>query len=98
MTRNRYILILVIGLTASLLLTLSWPRLRASFRYLPVDTAMSNYWKTSVFDNTQLNGLIERSQQAIAIHDHYRYWAGLSELQILSGQDMSQRWPPSVGQ
>lgn len=35
----RYTLILLIGVVACLLLALSWPRLKASLRYLPVDTA-----------------------------------------------------------
>ena len=86
----RYPLIIVIGITAAILLMLSWPRLRASISYLPVDTAMSNYWKTRQTDDMQLNGLIERARESIAIHDHYRYWEGLSELQILSGQDMTR--------
>lgn len=86
----RYNLILLIGVMTSILLMLSWPRLQASLRYLPVDTAISNYWKAREFDNTQLDGLIERAGEAIAIHDHYRYWGGLSELQILVGQDMSR--------
>ena len=85
----RYPLIVIVGVTAILLLALSWPRLRASISYLPVDTAMSSYWKTRKTDGMQLNGLIERAKESIAIHDHYRYWEGLSELQILSGQDMS---------
>jgi hypothetical protein len=82
----RYALILIAGLIAGLLLTLSWPRLSASLRYLPIDTAISNYRISHEIDPAQLNGLIERAEQAIEIHDHYRYWAGLSELQILSGQ------------
>ena len=86
----RYGLVLVTAVTACLLLALSWPRLHASLRYLPVDTAISNYWKSREFDNAQLGGLIERAQQAITIHDHYRYFEGLSELQIINGQDMSQ--------
>ena len=86
----RYTLILLIGITASCLLTLSWPRLQASLRFLPVDTAISNYWKTREFDNTQLTGLIERAEEAIALHNHYRYFEGLSELQILAGQDMER--------
>jgi len=83
----RYTLILIVGVTASLLLALSWPRLQASIRYLPVDTAISNYWESREFDQTQLNGLIHRAEQALEIHDHYRYWEGLSELQILKGMD-----------
>jgi len=86
----RYTLILIIGISAAVLLTLSWPRLRASISYLPVDTAISNYWKTGEIDNAQLDGLITRAHEAIALHDHYRYQAGLSELNILSGQDMSR--------
>ena len=86
----RYTLILTAGLIAGLLLMLSWPRLQASISYLPVDTAISNYLKTREIDNAQLDGLIERAGQSIAIHDHYRYWAGVSELQLLAGQDMSR--------
>ena len=87
---SRYTLILIIGVSAFLLLSLSWPRLRASLRYLPVDTAISNYWETREADNGQLDALIVRAQESIALHDHYRYWGGLSELQMLSGQDMSK--------
>ena len=86
----RYTLILIAGVTASLLLALSWPRLQASLSYLPVDTAISNYWKSGEFDATQLNGLIERAMQSIRHHDHYRYWEGLSELHILNGLNMEQ--------
>lgn len=85
----RYSLVLTVGVTACILLALSWPRLQASLGYLPVDTALSSYWKTREFDTTQLNGLIERAKESITIHDHYRYWEGLSELQLLSAQDMS---------
>ena len=86
----RYALILIVGVVAFLLLSLSWPRLRASLRYLPVDTAMSKYWENREANTGQLDALIERAREAIALHDHYRYWEGLSELQILSGQDMGK--------
>jgi len=86
----RYTLMLTVGLSAVVLLTLSWPRLRASLNYLPVDTAISNYWKTRQIDNAQLDGLIKKAEESIAIYNHYRYQAGLSELKILSGQDMSR--------
>lgn len=86
----RYPLIVTVGITAIVLLTLAWPRLRASFSYLPVDTAISNYRKTGNTDGMQLDGLIERATESIAIHNHYRYWQGLSELHILKGQNMSQ--------
>ncbi len=87
---SRYTLILIIGVSALILLSLSWPRLRASLRYLPVDTAISKYWETREADTGQLDALIVRAQESIALHDHYRYWGGLSELQILSGQDMAK--------
>lgn len=85
----RYTLILMAGLSAVILLAISWPRLRASFNFLPVDTAISNYWKTQAIDYAQLDGLIKTAEQSVEIHDHYRYQAGLSELKILSSQDMS---------
>ena len=87
---SRYTLILVIGVSAFILLSLSWPRLRASFRYLPVGNAISKYWETREADNGQLDALIVRARESIALHDHYRYWDGLSELQLLSGQDIAK--------
>ncbi len=86
----RYTLILLIGVVACLLLALSWPRLKASLRYLPVDTAISNYWESGEIDSAQLDGLIARAHESIAIHDHYRYWEGISELRLLSGLDMDR--------
>ncbi len=99
----RYPLILLIGVAAAVLLTLSWPRLRASVRYLPVDTAMSMYWADLTINVEQLDGLIERARESIALHDNHRYWEGLSELQMLSSQVMNkplwqrrQAWEQSV--
>ena len=86
----RYTLILLIGVAAAVLLTLSWPRLRASVRYLPVDTAISKYWADRKINVEQLDGLIERARESIALHDNYRYWEGLSELQMQSSQDMTK--------
>ena len=90
LTSYRYTLILIAAVTAVILLTLSWQRLRASLRFLPVDTAISNFRENQEVDNTQLEGLIERAGETIAIHDHYRYWDVLSELQILSSQDRAR--------
>ncbi len=86
----RYALILLIGVAAAVLLTLSWPRLRAGVRYLPVDTAISKYRADRNINVKQLDGLIERARDSIALHDNYRYWEGLSELQMLSSQDMTR--------
>jgi len=87
---SRYTLILIIGVCTFVLLGLSWQRLHASLRFLPVDTAMSKYWETEEANTAQLAALIERARESIALHDHYRYWGGLSELQILSSQDMGK--------
>jgi len=86
----RYMLIVLIGMLASILLVLAWPRMFASLRYLPVDTAISKYWESQVVDSAQLEGLIARAEESIALHDHYRYWDGLSELHILNAQDMDK--------
>lgn len=80
-------LLLVTGAAAIALLTLSWPRLQASLSYLPVDTALKNYYASREIPSQQLPGLIERSRQAIARHDHYRYRDGLSILYYLRGLD-----------
>jgi len=87
---SRFLLIFFIGFAASVLLILSWPRLQASLRYLPVGTALSMYWKNRTIKFDQLDGLIERATDSIAIHDHYRYWEGLSELQMLNSQDANK--------
>ncbi len=87
---HRFALILTVGLAATVLLLLAWPRLQASISFLPVDTAMSNYWKERQIDNQQLDALIERAYESIALHDHYRYWDGLSELLILSSEDLNK--------
>jgi hypothetical protein len=86
----RLLLILLATVAACILLSLSWPRLRASVHFLPVDTAISNYWKTREVNHTQLDGLVNRAAESITIHDHYRYWEGQSELLILTGQDMNR--------
>jgi hypothetical protein len=87
---SRYTLVLIIGAVVFLLLSLSYSRLRASLRFLPVDTAISKYWETREPNMEQLDALIERANEAIALHDHHRHFEGLSELQILSGQDMAR--------
>ena len=86
----RYTLVLTIAVTAVILLSLSWPRLRASLRYLPVDTALSKYRETREANMEQIDALIERARESIALYDHYRYREGLSELQLLSSQDAAK--------
>jgi hypothetical protein len=85
---SRYALALLTGMAACLLLALAWPRLQASVRYLPVDTALSAYRAGSDIDPAQLDPLAERAEAAIAAHGHHRYFDGLSELKLLAGGDM----------
>jgi hypothetical protein len=70
---------------------LAYPRLHASLLYLPVDTAISNYWDSGEIPLGQLKGLQQRASESIAIHPHYRYWDGLSFLYLLEGADTSKK-------
>jgi len=72
---------------AVLLLALAWPRLRASIEYLPVETALGNYYSSGAIPTAQLEGLAQRARDALALHDHYRYWNGLSLLTYLRALD-----------
>ena len=78
---------MVTGLIAFALLTLSWPQLRASFRFLPVDRAVTRYWKTETIPSAQLPQLISTAEAALAIHDNARYWNGVSFMHYLYAID-----------
>ncbi|MBE9550403.1 MAG: hypothetical protein IMF09_13450, partial [Proteobacteria bacterium] len=80
-------LLVVVAAIAIGTMSLSWPRLQASLTYLPVDTAINNYYKTQQIPNQQIPELIIRAEQAITEHDHYRYHEGLSLLHYLYGVD-----------
>lgn len=87
--------ILLILLLGGFLVFLAYPRLHASLVYLPVDTAIKNYYDTREVPAAQLEGLQRRAQDAIAILPHHRYWEGLSLLLHLqavdSGNPLHQR-------
>ncbi len=83
----QFTLLTIIGVAAVILLSLSWPRLQASIDFLPVDTGISRYWESGEIKAGELDALIERARHSVELYDHYRYWEGLSELLILSGQD-----------
>ena len=90
MSGSRPILsVLFIAAAAIFTLSLAWPRLQASLLYLPVDTAISNYWNKRETPSSQLQGLQQRAEDSIAIYPHYRYWDGLSFLYYLEGGDSS---------
>jgi len=77
----------VTGLIALALLMLSWPHLRASFRFLPVDRAIARYWKTETIPSAQLPQLIGTAEAALAIHHSARYWNGVSFMHYLYAID-----------
>ena len=85
--RARYFILATAGLLAILVLSLSWPRFQASFRYLPVDIAISRYYIDHEIPSYRLAILVEFAQQAIGYHDHYRYHEGLSVLHYLQALD-----------
>jgi len=74
-------------LVAAALLSLAWPRLKASYHYLPVDTAIGKYFESRQIPSAQLRGLIAQARRSIELHDHYRYWEGLSLLHYLRALD-----------
>jgi hypothetical protein len=85
--RARYAILAAAGLLAILVLSLSWPRFQASFRYLPVDIAINRYYADREIPSDRLAILVGFAQQAIGYHDHYRYHDGLSLLHYLQAID-----------
>jgi hypothetical protein len=81
-TQLALVFVLALGL-----LLLSWPRVRASLRYLPVDTAIARYWVGETIPADQLRALGARARESLELHGHYRYWDGLSFLHYLGGLD-----------
>lgn len=86
---SRHLAIAVVALVATAVLLLSWPRLRASYRYLPVDIAIQRYFSTRDIPSDRLEVLIGFARQAIEYHDHYRYHDGLSMLHLLRALDVN---------
>ena len=86
--RARLFFIASIGLVSIAVLALSWPRLQAGFRYLPVDIAINRYYADREIPTDRLPVLLRFAGQAINIHDHYRYHDGLSQLHYLRGLDV----------
>jgi len=86
---TRIIQLGTIALVALFVLALSWPRLQASFRYLPVDIAIKRYFQDRQIPSDRLEVLIRFATESIAHHDHYRYHNGLSLLHYLRGLDIN---------
>lgn len=74
-------------LAASSVAMLAWPRLQASYRFLPVDIAVKRYYQTSEIPTERLPVLIRFSNEAIDYHDHYRFHDKLSMLHWLRALD-----------
>lgn len=91
MTRSlkpaRLVIPLAVLATAAFTVYLAWPRLHASLLFLPVDTAIANYWKNGEIAAEQQEGLRQRARGVIDIYPHYRYWDNLSLLEYLQGID-----------
>lgn len=69
-------------------MTLAWPRLLASYRYLPVEIALSRYFSSREIPSTRLPVLIRFASEAIGHDDNYRYHDGLSLLHLLRALDL----------
>ena len=85
---GHYLFITAIGVVAIVVITLAWPRLYASIRYLPVEIAINRYYSTREIPSDRLPVLIRFSQEALARHKHYRYHDGLSLLHYLRALDV----------
>jgi hypothetical protein len=86
---TRFIQLSTVALIALFVLTLAWPRLQASVRYLPVDIAVNRYFQDRQIPSDRLEVLISFAAESIAYHDHYRYHDGLSLLHYLRGMDIN---------
>jgi hypothetical protein len=78
-----------IALLCLAVLMLAWPRMKASFRFLPVDLAIERYYKEREIPSRRMLTLMDFSRQAIEYHDHYRYHDGLSFLYYLRAIDIN---------
>ncbi len=95
--RNRTVMRLLLGVlvlaVAAASLGLAWPRLQASYVYLPVDTALARYFASREIPSRQLEPLVAQTRRSLEILDHYRYWEGLSLLHYLRAVDpATPRW------
>ena len=76
------------AICAALVLALALPRFLAAVRYLPVDHAIRDYHASGEIPTDRLLPLIDFADEAIGIHDHYRFHDGLSVLHYLRALDL----------
>lgn len=86
--RRRIAFMALVALVSGLVLYLSYPRLIASVRYLPVDRALDRYYSDNLIPTDRLAVLIRFTKEAIGRNDHYRYRDGLSQLHYLRALDV----------
>jgi hypothetical protein len=80
--------VLLVAVLALATLSLAWPRMKASYRFLPVELAIERYYELREIPSRRMLTLIGFARQAIDRHDHYRYHDGLSFLYYLRGIDI----------
>ncbi len=80
---SRLSLLLLATILGIALLTLSFPRLRASIAYLPAETALRNHWDIRPIRQERFPALIDAARESIDILDDSQYWYGLAWLQYL---------------
>lgn len=85
--RAKLPLLTAVGLLSLVVLMLSWPRFLASFRFLPVDIAIQRYFEDQQIPTDRLPALVDFAEQAIDLHDYYRFHEGLSRLHYLRALD-----------
>lgn len=74
---------------AAVLLTMSWPRLRAALHYLPVDVAIDNYYLSGELPADSRGPLRQVAIESLSLYEHQHYWDGLGLLNYLQGVDAS---------
>ena len=85
---SQWSIVLLALLLALATFSLAWPRMKASYRFLPVELAIERYYDDREIPSHRMLTLIGFAQQALAWHDHYRYHDGLSLLHYLRGMDI----------
>ena len=85
---SRLAMLVLTALVSVLLVSLAWPRLMASIRFLPVERALDTYFYDNEIPTDRLLVLTGFATEAINIHDHYRFRDGLSQLHYLRGMDI----------
>jgi hypothetical protein len=91
---SQFSVLSLVVLLAGVTLSLAWPRMQASYRFLPVDIAIGRYYDQREIPTHRILTLMGFAGEAIARHDHYRYHDGLSFLHYLRGLDI---YTPALG-